>query len=183
MKRKYKNTISEINADFFYGVEVEHSPAHEMETLFVTGIQSITDILEQLNNISKKITHIYCGANQSFCPKVDHARNQNAWEDMIISLLEKNYWVTLDFDIKYAEQICNSKLCGHKKFIPMLSIKLPNINLFNYNTTIKIDDIGFDATNDGIWCWRLHDLMDPSKFTSWDAYKDDTQCELAKKGK
>ena len=33
-----------------------------------------------------------------------------------------------------------------------------------------IDDKDFDATNPGVWCHSLHDLMDREKFTDWGKY-------------
>jgi hypothetical protein len=172
MNREYSSGSSD-KAIFFYGTEVEHSPAHNMSTLFVVGAHPIQTILDQIryyNNVPK-ITHIYCGANQSFCPK--DTNEWKEWEEMIYALLKKDFWVTLDFDVRYAEDLLETALCEHRKFIPMISIKLPYANQFNYNTTIKVDDKDFEASNPGVWCHSLHDLMDTSKFTSWDKYKDD----------
>jgi len=182
MKRNYVNTTEETTANFFYGVEVEHTPAHGMETLFVTGIQPLDTILAYadptpavrdlyLGRSTGAIKHIYCGANQSYHP-ID-VEEHTQWDDMVYSLLKQGYWVTLDFDSRYAEEVHESGLCEKRKFIPMVSVKLPYIGLFNYNTTIKIDDKGFEETNPGVWCHRLHDLMDSTKFTNWDAYKED----------
>jgi hypothetical protein len=67
----------------------------------------------------------------------------------------------------------DGSLCEYRRFIPMISVKLPYTKLFNYNTVIKIDDRDFEATNPGVWCHRLHDLMDPAKFTDWDRYTED----------
>ena len=38
------------------------------------------------------------------------------------------------------------------------------------NTMVKIDDKGFNASNPGVWCHSLHDLMDRDKFTDWSKY-------------
>jgi hypothetical protein len=57
----------------------------------------------------------------------------------------------------------------------VISVKVPYAKLLGYNATIKIDDIGFDRSNPGVWCHRLHDLQSSEKFTSWDEYsKDET---------
>jgi len=56
----------------------------------------------------------------------------------------------------------------------MISVKLPYIGLFNYNTTVKIDDTTWGNTNSGVWTHSLHSLMDRSNFTSWDKYTEDT---------
>ena len=37
----------------------------------------------------------------------------------------------------------------------------------------KIDDKDFAATNHGVWCHNLHDLLGRDKFTSWDQYGKD----------
>ena len=170
MKRKYTNTTEETTANFFYGIEVEHTPAFGMETLFVTGVHQPSDILYYTTN-NLNVKHIYCGANQSYHPNTPDELKE--WEDMIYALLKQDFWVTLDFDVSHAEDILESGLNENRKFISMISIKLPYIDQFNYNTTIKIDDKGFEATNAGVWCHRLRDLQGTDKFTGWDAYKND----------
>ena len=79
----------------------------------------------------------------------------------------------MDFDNKYAEDILETSLNEHRKFISMISVKLPYLTQFNYNATIKIDDKDFEASNPGVWTHRLHDLLDSKKFTDWDQYKED----------
>ena len=59
----------------------------------------------------------------------------------------------------------NSKLkchyCGFSKEIPDSCPKC---------SSKEIDDKGFDASNPGVWCHSLHDLMDREKFTDWGKY-------------
>jgi hypothetical protein len=55
----------------------------------------------------------------------------------------------------------------------MISVKLPYIKQFNYNATLKLDDIDFDSTNPGVWTHSLHKLMDRRKFTPWTDYSKD----------
>jgi hypothetical protein len=55
----------------------------------------------------------------------------------------------------------------------MISVKLPYINLFNYNATLKIDDRDFRATNAGVWCHSIHDLQNRAVFTDWSKYTKD----------
>ena len=61
-------------AKFFFGTEVEHTPAHGMDTLFVIGVQSIKDIQSKLSVANEQIKHIFFGANHSFDPqsRYDH---------------------------------------------------------------------------------------------------------------
>lgn len=159
------------NAEFFVGTEVEHTPVHGQRTLFVIGVHSKQDILTRaLNN---RCAHIYLGANHSFQPK-DHAQFQN-WNNLLCELLEDGIWVTLDFDVAYFQQPWFSidQWCKHNHFIPMISVKLPNIAAYNRNATVKLDDVDFDHSNPGVWCHSVHSLMEHSKFTDWHKYTSD----------
>jgi hypothetical protein len=154
---------------FFVGTEVEHSPAYGEKTLFVVGIQDSSEVMLKAKN--QGCTHIYFGANQSFNPKSTNELEN--WELMVLALLKQDFWCTLDFDVKFAEDILECGFNEHRKFIPMISVKLPYLTQFNYNATIKLDDKDFEATNPGVWTHRLHDLLDSNKFTDWDQYKED----------
>lgn len=158
-------------AKFFFGTEVEHTPAHGMDTLFVIGVQSIKDIQSKLSVANEQIKHIFFGANHSFDPqsRYDH----EAWEEMITYFLKQGYWCTLDIPINQVEEFNDGGLCEFNNFIPQIRISLPYVKLWNYNTMIKIDDRDFDDTNPGVWCHSLHSLMDRNRFTSWDQYSKD----------
>jgi hypothetical protein len=168
MNRDYADGTAEA-VEFFTGIEIEHTPAYKMETLFVTGVHDPETIFAMAKE--NEVKHIYFGANQSFGP-TDIAELKS-WEHMVKTLLKSGYWCTLDFDVKYAEDILECGLNEYRKFISMISVKLPYLTQFNYNATIKIDDKDFEATNPGVWTHRLHDLLDSNKFTDWDQYKDD----------
>ena len=163
------------NTQFFYGDEVEHTPAYGKYTLFVVGVQDPEDISLQLTNGQATVEHIYFGANMSF-PKYDtNAHGWLDWENMIMPFLTKGYLCTLDIDVTCAEGLLESGLTEHHNFIPMISVKLPYINQFGYNATLKIDDRDFSATNPGVWCHSLHELQDRTRFTDWSQYaKDET---------
>ena len=163
------NRQGHANTQFFFGEEVEHTPAYGKKTLFVVGIQTQENIALNLQGTE----HIYFGANMSF-PKYDtNARGWLDWENMIMPFLTKGYLCTLDIDVNCAEGLLESGLTEYHNFIPMISVKLPYINQFGYNATIKIDDKDFRATNPGVWCHSLHDLQDRSKFTDWSKYTKD----------
>lgn len=178
MKRQYSNEASE-SADFFIGTEVEHSPAYGLKTLFVVGVQPVDKILKILSDpfteVGGQIEHIYFGANQSF-PLLDTNDQLNwaLWESMIEDLLEKGYKCTLDLDVSCIEGLAESSLCEYHNFIPMVSVKLPYIQLLGYNATIKLDDTGFAKSNPGVWCHKLHDLLKRETFTDWSKYNKDT---------
>jgi hypothetical protein len=160
------------NARFFYGTEVEHTPALGKKTLFVVGVQSVDDIAANIQGCE----HIYFGANQSF-PNIDtnHYVEWSQWENMISYFLQKGYLCTLDVDVKCVEGLLESGLTEDHNFIPMISVKLPYIKLLGYNATLKLDDKDFAATNPGVWCHSIHELQNRDHFTDWSKYtKDET---------
>ena len=157
---------------FFIGTEVEHSPAFGHKTLFVVGVQDSQIVLQEAMN--NDCTHIYFGANQSF-PLLDinDGDNWQEWETMIADCLQKGFLCTLDLDSTCAEGLAESALVEYNNFIPMISVKLPYIQLLGYDATIKLDDRDFAATNPGVWCHSLHELRDRRVFTDWSKYTKD----------
>ena len=168
MKRSYSSG-TETDIVFFSGIEVEHTPAYGMKTLFVVGVQDI----EQISSNLMDHTHIFFGANHSFNPGFNNYNEWKSWEDMITFFLEKGYLCSLDIPLSAVEEFHDGGLCEHSNFIPQIRIPIPYIKLWNYNTMIKIDDKDFKATNPGVWTHSLHNLMDRSKFTDWDKYNND----------
>jgi len=162
------------NVAFFYGKEVEHTPAFGRQTLFVVGLQSVEDIAAKLSSGSTPVEHIYFGANMSF-PNLafTDAEQWNQWENMINYFLQKDYWCTLDIDVACVSGLNETGLCEHHNFIPMISVKMPYARLLGYNATVKIDDQDFKATNPGVWCHSLHSLTRRSSFTPWSEYSKD----------
>jgi hypothetical protein len=174
MERDYDSGIRD-NVQFFTGIEVEHTPAYGLKTLFVTGVHPIDEIMRHYRD--NNCQHIYLGANQSFNPgswENGDLTESDAWDRMIKDTLLTGGMVTLDFDSKHCEWILEGGYCETDTFIPQISVKLPYISLFNYNATLKIDDKGFKATNPGVWCHGLHELQDRQVFTPWTRYIKDT---------
>ena len=167
MKRDYNSGVRE-NAAYFFGHEVEHTPAHNMITLFVVGVRPVEEIESKLR---PHIKHIFFGANHSYNPSIPE--EHDAWESMITHFLDKDYLCSLDIPMNQVEEFHEGGLCEYDKFIPQIRVPIPYIKLWNYNTMIKIDDKDFKSTNPGVWSHSLHSLMDRSKFTDWDQYKDD----------
>jgi hypothetical protein len=156
---------------YFTGYEVEHTVCYGMKTLFVVGTPPLGEILQQANR-DVDIKHIYFGTSQSFNPQ--SYEDWKTWSNLITKCLKEGYWVTLDFDVKYAEEVHEDGWCENNKFVPMISVKLPYIKLYNYNATLKIDDRTWGATNPGVWTHQLHSLMSKDKYTYWDQYTQDT---------
>lgn len=166
MKRIYETEESD-QVIFFKGKEIEHTPAYGKDTLFVVGIQPVEDISKNLIACD----HIFFGANHSFHPK--DLNEWKEWETMIEFFLNKDYLCSLDIPISCVEEFNDGVLCEYNNFIPQIRVPIPYIKLWNYNTMIKIDDKGFNATNPGIWTHSLHKLMDRKKFTDWKQYSND----------
>lgn len=166
MKRDY-NSGEQDNVQFFTGVEVEHTPAFGMKTLFVAGVQTVEDIAANLQGCE----HIFFGANHSFNPKEYDSWKQ--WEDMIYFFLKKEYLCSLDIPINLAEEFLESGLNDDDNFIPQIRIPIPYLKLWNYNTMLKIDDKDFKATNPGVWSVPMGAITQRKYFTPWRNYKND----------
>ena len=170
MKRDY-DTGTDESVLFFTGVEVEKTPAYGLKTLFVTGIHEPHEIQKHYDE--HQCEHIFFGANHSFNPGINFPSNADKWtpwENMIKAFLTAGKLCSLDIPITLAEAFLESGLTEYENFIPQLRIPLPYAKLWNYNTMLKIDDKDFKASNPGVWCHSLHDLMDREKFTDWSKY-------------
>jgi hypothetical protein len=157
---------------YFTGYEVEHTPTYGLFTLFVVDTPTVEEILS-IAQQQAGVEQIYFGTSQSFKPTSDE--DWQRWGDRIEACLDRGYWVTLDFDVQYAEEVYKQKWQNYQKFIPMISVKLPNVRFYNYNTTLKIDDTTWGATNPGVWAYRLNQLLDQESFTYWHEYTQDTK--------
>ena len=174
MNRDYTTGTAD-DVIFFVGKEVEHTPAFDMLTLFVTGVHAPEEVQNALNahyaSGGNPIEHIFFGANHSFNP---HGYDEHKrWEDMIIYFLDKDYLCSLDIPLNQVEEFNDGGLNEYNNFIPQIRVPIPYIKLWNYNTMLKIDDKDFKATNPGVWSHSLHKLMDRSVFTDWTCYKND----------
>ena len=178
MKRDYNSGVKD-DVVFFVGKEVERTPAYGLRTLFVTGVQPWKTIEKHYKQ--NHCEHIFFGANHSYNPAsvsqyelYDYCLH---WDNMIKIFLDEGYLCTLDIPLNGADATLEGALVERENFIPQIRVPLPYTRLWNYNTMIKIDDVGFKATNPGVWCHSLHDLMDRDKFTDWNQYGLDTVLE------
>ena len=165
MIRDYE-TGEKDSVTYFTGVEVEKTPAYGMKTLFVVGLQDPEDVLYYAAEENCK--HIFFGANHSYDPA--DGNEYIAWDNMIQFLLKEGYMCSLDIPISVAEEFLEGGLVEKDNFIPQIRVPVPYAKLWNYNTMLKIDDKDFKASNPGVWCHSLHDLMDREKFTDWTKY-------------
>ena len=166
MKRDYE-TGEATDVIFFTGVEVEKTPAFGMKTLFVTGVQDYYEIKQHV--INEGIEHIFFGANHSYNPVT--AEDFETWDKLIQLFLKEDIICSLDIPSTInLEWFLDGGLVESDYFIPQIRIVVPYVAQWNYNTMIKIDDKDFKASNPGVWCHSLHDLMDRNKFTDWSKY-------------
>lgn len=177
MERDYTQGVRD-NVVFFTGIEIEKTPAYGMKTLFVVGTHDPERIINMARE--KGCEHIFLGANHSFDPARSMADNgfdlhaaMQQWDRMMFPLLKEDFIVSLDFDVRYVIAVLESGYNEYDNFIPQISVKVPYARQFNYNAMLKIDDTDFKASNPGVWCHSLADLMKRDRFTDWREYGKD----------
>jgi hypothetical protein len=162
------------DTQFFWGHEVEHTPALGQRTLFVVGYRGQEAIDRELAK-RPEVRHIFFGANDSYHPQ--SWQEHTAWENVISSYLDRGFWCSLDIPFDQVAEFNDSGLCERDQFIPIIKVPIPYVRLWNYNTCVKIDDRDFADTNPGVWTHSLHELQDRAKFTAWSEYSKDHPSE------
>lgn len=160
------------NKSFFVGPEVEHTPAFSKRTLFVIGKQDVEKIIELARE--NKTPHVFMGANHSF--EVDPTDGTMYWDQTITALLDRGFWVTLDYPAHQHRSVLlmlNPEVWHSRLFVPLLRVEIPNVQTSSSNLTVKIDDVGFNATNPGVWCMNFNEVTDSNRFTGWIEYESD----------
>lgn len=175
MDRPYCNGDGSDEVDFFVGFEVEKSPAYNKKTLFVDTSTCPSFSTIHYNIEISECDHVYIGANMSF------DINSIAYYDTIIGNILDTHktLVTIDIPVEHLQNhdVANLliKYKSDYRFVPMISVKIPNIIDMNYNTTIKIDDVGFNKSNPGVWCHSLQSLKSTETYTPWNKYEKDSK--------
>ena len=173
MKRVYRNKPTE-DVSYFVGNEVEKTPFYGRKTLFVVGLRNARKILKKANDHTCR--HIYLGANMSFKNvEWNEARTSKLRETLDV-LLNERFQVTLDISKTFDLSTIDS-FADNEYFHIMYSLPIPNAEKYSKAITIKIDDIGFNKTNTGVWCNPLDKLMDPVVKTEWSSYTTDEVIE------
>ena len=178
MDRIYKQGKTN-DAKYFVADEVERTPLYKHKTLFVVGLQPVDEIVAKANEHGCRA--VYFGTGTSFNPTgYNDSETYDAWDDMIMGVIERDLWATLDFDMVHCDGVLEMRCSDHRRFVPMISLKIGYIKQFNYNATVKFDDVDFDKSNPGVWCWQLSDLLTRDHFTDWEEYRNDTIIEETK---
>lgn len=166
------------NAKYFVAHEVERTPAYGMRTLFMVGLQPVEEIVKLAEQ--HNCHNVYFGTGTTFLPT--SYEEVAKWNDVIEQVIQHDLWATLDFDSNLAHYVHSMSVSQNRRFIPMISVKVDNFRGFNYNATLKLDDVDFDSTNPGVWCWSLSDLLSRDHFTDWEEYRNDTIIQLNDEG-
>jgi hypothetical protein len=167
MKRDYADGIKD-NATFFVGEEVEKTATEGMKTLFVVGLQRTASVVRHAEK--HKTKHIYFGANHSY--KVLDGSEINQISSQLKYFLDKDYHVTIDTNPAYRFKDIMD-LLTYPRFTIVYGIRMDNIMDMKGNVVIKLDDADFKATNPGVWCWSVRDMIDDKHFTDWSEYGAD----------
>lgn len=172
MNRDYENGLTTDAIKLFTGIEIEHTVAFGLKTLFVVGTDyDINEIIDTAT--TNDCPHIYLGANATFYHS-GSTEDISVWQKMIDTLIAAGFTVTLDFKAYLLPKFSELDVCNYDKFIPMISVDIPHIDQLGPNACLKIDDHDFKFSNEGVWVHQLADLQGTEQMTRWDQYKSDT---------
>ena len=174
MKRPYSDIEESSNITAFIGTEVENTPMLGHKTLFIVGVHNVDKIIAVAKE--QDIEHIYLGANMSFLPQTE--QDSQFWTNTIDKLLDADFWVTLDYDRVFHENVLAMGHQTNTKFISMISVKLPHIDKLNDNACIKLDDKDFQHSNTGVWVHSIKELQTYNTHTDWNQYTQDKPLDL-----
>jgi hypothetical protein len=166
MDRDYKTGKSD-SVGVFSGLEIEHTPAYGLQTLFLAR-NDLT--LEQIKELAEMVNAkaIYYGANRSFM------YNHGLQLSQMIKLMEAGYYVTIDYPYSLHDEVKQrfKLVWKNELFIPFCSIIFANSE-DDDQLCIKVDDVDFNKTNPGVWTMSMNHFKQSAGFTSWKEYKQD----------
>ena len=170
MDRDYKTGKSET-VGVFSGVEVEHTPAYGLQTLFLARNDLTFDDIKMLAE-SVNAEAVYYGANRSYM------HNHGMQIAQMKRLIEDGYFVTVDYNYNIHNEVKEKfkMLWNNEKFIPFCSIIFPDSEQDD-QLCIKVDDVDFNSTNPGVWTMSMDAFKQSAGFTSWNDYKQDEPIE------
>jgi hypothetical protein len=174
-KRPYSSSTAPTGAiRAFIGLNEENTPTKGLLTLYVVGsnpVRQVTSWLDTAPTINTvrafrlPIQHIYFGANGSF-------DGTKPWIDMTRHFLNEGFWCSLEASPKHSSILARSTLIKHAKFIPVIRIRIGSLDDLGSNAVIKLDDLGLERTNKGVWTFPFRSLGADS-LTPWDKYSKD----------
>lgn len=168
MKREYSHGAAS-DIVYFIGSEIEKTNQFGEITLFVAGPRPTEEILSfsKPNNIQ----HIFASANQTL----------NKWTKYDVHIIEEllatGLKVTLDGPIAEWDRMMPfvKHLADNKNFTIIVSVPIPDIAQYQafFNVYLKLDDIGFNATNAGVYVSPFADSCNDKYITYWNQYSSD----------
>ena len=170
MDRDYKTGTSK-SVGVFSGLEIEHTPALGLQTVFLARNDLTYDQILELCKWSNAKA-VYFGANRCY---VHGYMGQVA---QIEKLIADGYYVTVDYPHSIHAEVKekHKTLWNNPLFIPFCSIIFPHSE-DDEQLHIKVDDVDFKATGPGVWTMSMNNFKQSSGFTSWDEYKQDEPIE------
>jgi len=134
--KQFESDFFLIDKNFSISKERLNTVARNKKTLYVTGIQDVNTVVKYFNKYD--CDHIYFGANASFdvCSEDECIH----WESMIFYFLRKDILCSLEIPVDVNTYLTDSNLNEFHNFIPLIKVSIPNLHLWNYNTSLKLDD-------------------------------------------
>ena len=169
MKRNYESGVADT-ITFFVGVEIEHTPAHGMQTLFVVDLQRTATVLRHAEKNSCK--HIYFGANHSY--KVMNGQEVQSIASQLQYFLERDYHVTIDMNPAYKGFSEITKLLSYPKFTIVYGVTVENVKDIQLEFWVGIEYSEKDRKEGGV-------LIAHETFIHLESYINDLET-LMKKG-
>jgi len=156
--------------DFFYGFEVENTPAKGLGTVWIVGLP--TDCYG-VTAVAHGYSQLRMGANNSFNPT--STAEWERWEEVLLYALDNGVeWVSLEFGIEHYNRVLESCVIEYPNFIPILKIDMPYINQLGYNAVLKIGDTK-EKTNPGNWTVYVQELISRKAYTHHTHYPQESE--------
>lgn len=174
MQRDYKDQTDVSGVKAFIGKEIERTHAYGLHTLFLDPSHLSNDEMIILIAETEGIEHVYLNANHY---PIEDDLVFARYLDVLLYCESNTKIKAVTIEIQKPDKL--------EKFLPILdrfnkilfnvSIKIPHVESYAHRIAIKIDDSDFKATNPGVWCHLVDDLIYHAEhaFTPWDHYKND----------
>ena len=141
----------------YIGPCINHNTAFSKKTLFVPGNQPVDTILVAAK--SNSVSHI-------------ELSKDNISSDLKskIETLLSDFYVTLVYSAEQHLSVVEAlgSTFSSRRFIPMLVVDIPDVNIVNENITLMIDDSTKKSSNYGAWFITVAGMTDSNKYSSWE---------------
>jgi hypothetical protein len=143
--------------EFYINTSNTPSASYNKKTLFCIGFPYEEEIIPLMEEHDLK--YLVLGADHSFTPT-----NVPVWSKKIKSLLDKGYIVSFEYESNYHNRLENEfppEIWSSHNFIPVIVIRVKNIESLNGNLTVQIED-----TDYGQWGFNYKEITDSNRFIS-----------------